>query len=86
MAAKSFQATSLSPIAVRRSENFSTGQGNSLDNSHRVKKVRQSQNLGQSTYKRNTTAFSVIESDIATGKSKFTPTVPNSSNMYVLHR
>ena len=33
--------------------------------------VRKTQNLGKSTYKRNSSAYSVLENDIASGKSKF---------------
>ena len=61
--AKSFQAGQISGLNISR-----TSYDNPLNASYRSNK--KTHNLGKSTYKRNSSAYSVLENDIATGKSK----------------
>ena len=62
--AKSFQVGQVNGLSVSRQS-----YDNSLLNASYTS-VRKAQNLGKSTYKRNSSAYSVLENDIATGKSK----------------
>ena len=63
MMAKSFYSGQVNGLNITR-----TSFDDPLDTTYRSNK--KSMNLGKSTYKRNSSAYSVLENDIATGKSK----------------